>query len=167
MELHHLHVAEGKARPVRERDAVGGLVRRARDHPVHRGPAARCEECDARGDRDEAPRPDIEAQRARRAPRAVAQQLDSAALLEPRDVRARLGLLGQAVHDLDAGEVALVDRAVVALAGERLLVDPALASPVEEAAVAPFELERASRSEEHTSELQSLAYLVCRLLLEK
>src|SRR2546425_3691584 len=28
-------------------------------------------------------------------------------------------------------------------------------------------LEPASRSEEHTSELQSLAYLVCRLLLEK
>src|SRR3989441_2951393 len=27
--------------------------------------------------------------------------------------------------------------------------------------------ERAPRSEEHTSELQSLAYLVCRLLLEK
>src|SRR5205823_9216202 len=27
--------------------------------------------------------------------------------------------------------------------------------------------ERALRSEEHTSELQSLAYLVCRLLLEK
>src|SRR2546425_3712293 len=29
------------------------------------------------------------------------------------------------------------------------------------------EPERAGRSEEHTSELQSLAYLVCRLLLEK
>src|SRR2546425_1602086 len=28
-------------------------------------------------------------------------------------------------------------------------------------------IDRASRSEEHTSELQSLAYLVCRLLLEK
>src|SRR2546425_8794229 len=28
-------------------------------------------------------------------------------------------------------------------------------------------LPRAQRSEEHTSELQSLAYLVCRLLLEK
>src|SRR2546423_9428431 len=28
-------------------------------------------------------------------------------------------------------------------------------------------LDRAVRSEEHTSELQSLAYLVCRLLLEK
>src|SRR2546425_3559560 len=30
-----------------------------------------------------------------------------------------------------------------------------------------FSLRCASRSEEHTSELQSLAYLVCRLLLEK
>src|SRR2546425_3603422 len=29
------------------------------------------------------------------------------------------------------------------------------------------EAERGARSEEHTSELQSLAYLVCRLLLEK
>src|SRR2546425_3714909 len=29
------------------------------------------------------------------------------------------------------------------------------------------ELRRLGRSEEHTSELQSLAYLVCRLLLEK
>src|SRR2546423_4619965 len=29
------------------------------------------------------------------------------------------------------------------------------------------EVRRAERSEEHTSELQSLAYLVCRLLLEK
>src|SRR2546425_7679609 len=29
------------------------------------------------------------------------------------------------------------------------------------------EIEDMSRSEEHTSELQSLAYLVCRLLLEK
>src|SRR2546425_11561845 len=31
----------------------------------------------------------------------------------------------------------------------------------------PVTAERALRSEEHTSELQSLAYLVCRLLLEK
>src|SRR2546423_14961421 len=29
------------------------------------------------------------------------------------------------------------------------------------------DVERLARSEEHTSELQSLAYLVCRLLLEK
>src|SRR2546425_8517780 len=33
------------------------------------------------------------------------------------------------------------------------------------ASVTPIEI--VSRSEEHTSELQSLAYLVCRLLLEK
>src|SRR5687767_15466048 len=31
----------------------------------------------------------------------------------------------------------------------------------------PGVMERMGRSEEHTSELQSLAYLVCRLLLEK
>src|SRR5437899_8362112 len=31
----------------------------------------------------------------------------------------------------------------------------------------PFEKLRAQRSEEHTSELQSLRHLVCRLLLEK
>src|SRR5205823_11688779 len=30
-----------------------------------------------------------------------------------------------------------------------------------------FECKQSRRSEEHTSELQSLAYLVCRLLLEK
>src|SRR3989441_9784222 len=37
-----------------------------------------------------------------------------------------------------------------------------------QAAVAKLNAERgARRSEEHTSELQSLAYLVCRLLLEK
>src|SRR2546425_7957426 len=34
-------------------------------------------------------------------------------------------------------------------------------------AVSQLELREAERSEEHTSELQSLAYLVCRLLLEK
>src|SRR2546425_5298397 len=33
--------------------------------------------------------------------------------------------------------------------------------------VVPYDSTRYGRSEEHTSELQSLAYLVCRLLLEK
>src|SRR2546423_4160730 len=46
------------------------------------------------------------------------------------------------------------------LPGERRPVPPQLVQPVE--------VEQAGvRSEEHTSELQSLAYLVCRLLLEK
>src|SRR2546425_6358477 len=43
-------------------------------------------------------------------------------------------------------------------------VNPGFAS---EASVATAWSERLARSEEHTSELQSLAYLVCRLLLEK
>src|SRR2546425_2807648 len=45
------------------------------------------------------------------------------------------------------------------------------ASPVDgadsKAALMAVEMSRYYRSEEHTSELQSLAYLVCRLLLEK
>src|SRR5205823_13351029 len=40
-------------------------------------------------------------------------------------------------------------------------------APVTYGASAADALEEAVRSEEHTSELQSLAYLVCRLLLEK
>src|SRR2546423_10856632 len=45
----------------------------------------------------------------------------------------------------------------------------AFTSPTRESACTPPCVRRspASRSEEHTSELQSLAYLVCRLLLEK
>src|SRR2546425_2089934 len=42
--------------------------------------------------------------------------------------------------------------------------------PISSGLVPPISLRQAttaSRSEEHTSELQSLAYLVCRLLLEK
>ena len=145
VELHHLHVAERKTRPVPERDPVGGFVSRACDHPVHRGPTAGREERGARSDSQEPPRPDVEEQRARRAPRVVAHELDGAALLERRDARPRLCLLGQPVHDLDTGQVSLVDRPVVALAREGLLVDPPLARPVEEAAVAPLELERAAR----------------------
>src|SRR2546425_1939660 len=49
------------------------------------------------------------------------------------------------------------------------LPEPRDDEPGHDAAVARVlvELAHASRSEEHTSELQSLAYLVCRLLLEK
>src|SRR2546425_7226285 len=47
-------------------------------------------------------------------------------------------------------------------------VDIYTAPRLKEAIVAALASERKSlRSEEHTSELQSLAYLVCRLLLEK
>jgi hypothetical protein len=49
-------------------------------------------------------------------------------------------LLGQAVDDLDAGEVALVDGAVEGLSRESLLVDRAVRVAVEEAAPAILEL---------------------------
>src|SRR5205823_14345396 len=42
-----------------------------------------------------------------------------------------------------------------------------LESAVREIGGPSFHYHRTARSEEHTSELQSLAYLVCRLLLEK
>src|SRR2546425_12082680 len=63
----------------------------------------------------------------------------------------------------------LCDRHVVLAVG-----DPCMARPIAVAAVdhdpvpsAGRSGEHGPRSEEHTSELQSLAYLVCRLLLEK
>src|SRR5687767_15693514 len=52
-------------------------------------------------------------------------------------------------------------------AGRRRLGDAELALPVQRRAGAPARRVVHRRSEEHTSELQSLAYLVCRLLLEK
>ncbi len=62
-----------------------------------------------------------------------------AMLLEPRDV-ARPDLLGEAVDDLDAGQVALVDGAVEGLAGEGFLMDRAVGIAVEEAAELGLEL---------------------------
>src|SRR3989441_6570721 len=54
---------------------------------------------------------------------------------------------------------------------ERPAADPALPAPRRPAGGAAGVVAHAAgdrnRSEEHTSELQSLAYLVCRLLLEK
>src|SRR2546425_9473443 len=69
----------------------------------------------------------------------------------------------------ETGAVSDVDRHVVDHT-QRLVVRHEGADPVDangEAAVGHFRYRHAGRSEEHTSELQSLAYLVCRLLLEK
>src|SRR2546425_7199118 len=53
---------------------------------------------------------------------------------------------------------------MAALSASRFVWD-AISSIV--STISEISSERRSRSEEHTSELQSLAYLVCRLLLEK
>src|SRR5205823_10845790 len=81
----------------------------------------------------------------------------------------RVGLLVgdhlQAVLDLaqetiGCGEIECGFAADPAALGEVFERDQCLAA-------AQFAMPAARRSEEHTSELQSLAYLVCRLLLEK
>src|SRR3712207_7359122 len=70
-------------------------------------------------------------------------------------------LLGQPAADLDAG-------GVHATAADRR-VRPGQVHVLEDAALGlgRGEVLAAQRSEEHTSELQSRQYLVCRLLLEK
>src|SRR5687767_15699243 len=72
--------------------------------------------------------------------------------------------------DGDPGGSALAVAAVaLALGGHGLCLAPAVLAERTADVVALLELPLrvAARSEEHTSELQSLAYLVCRLLLEK
>src|SRR3712207_8816502 len=67
------------------------------------------------------------------------------------------------LHDalpIYAGREELAARVLARLRGELLVVDAF-------GAVHLAALEAALRSEEHTSELQSRQYLVCRLLLEK
>src|SRR2546425_9632744 len=63
---------------------------------------------------------------------------------------------------------ALSDSVIESLQDRRIWVsDRAMARWPEILWACPLLSFRLSRSEEHTSELQSLAYLVCRLLLEK
>ena len=75
-------------------------------------------------------------------------EIERAVILEPAHVAAP-HLLGQPVDDLDAGEVALVDRAVEGLPGERLLVDGAVGIAVEEAADLVLQLADADRRLRH------------------
>ncbi len=62
---------------------------------------------------------------------------------------ARPHLLGETIDDLDAGEVALVHRAVVGLPGERLLMHRAVGIAVEEAAELILQLADAHRRLRH------------------
>src|SRR2546425_7265210 len=75
--------------------------------------------------------------------------------------RSALGLVELALVDQDLGEDALA-LAQIAPIAERLQHPDCLADEP----LGPLDVAH-HRSEEHTSELQSLAYLVCRLLLEK
>src|SRR3712207_7027446 len=68
------------------------------------------------------------------------------------------------------GEVALYSFVVLLLTGVFLtfFFDPSVAHTTYEGSYEPMKgVQMSERSEEHTSELQSRQYLVCRLLLEK
>src|SRR6516225_10166833 len=63
--------------------------------------------------------------------------------MSTRSEPARPYLLGEPVHDLDAGEVALVHRAIETLPGEGLLMDRPVRVAIEEAAELVFQLAHA------------------------
>src|SRR5205823_14117324 len=79
------------------------------------------------------------------------------------------GPLGRLPHQrLDGSlEAELVEETGPRLAGDAAHDLHRLVHPLGKRRVAQSEDAGIGRSEEHTSELQSLAYLVCRLLLEK
>src|SRR5205823_12381089 len=72
------------------------------------------------------------------------------------DISAALDIL-RPVHEASDGDDGFVS----------IELAPDLALETDKSIAAARELHERIRSEEHTSELQSLAYLVCRLLLEK
>src|SRR2546425_11861233 len=102
---------------------------------------------------------------------------DSIATAPPGDPLARLQALFAAARPAAGAELAPVAglapvQQVLLVRGQPLAPDCLRELMADTIGMAPFEaflpLERFEpRSEEHTSELQSLAYLVCRLLLEK
>ena len=139
MELHHLHVAQRQPVAQRHRESVAALVARRRVKAVHRRPAAGREQHGLRLDEHVLAGPDVDQQDAGKRAVAIRNEIERAVLLEPGDA-ARPHLLGEPIHDLDAGEVALVHGAIERLPGERLLVDRAVGIAIEEAAELVFEL---------------------------
>ena len=134
MELHHLHVAELQAGAQRHRQAVAGFVARRRVIAVHGRPAAGGEQHRLGFDEDEIAAPHVDHEDARQ--RIALDGLDEgdgAVVLEAADIGGQ-HLFHQPVDDLDAGQIALVHRAVEALAGERLLMHGAVGVAVEETA---------------------------------
>ena len=107
---------------------------------IHRGSAAGREQHGLGAHEDVIARAHVDEQHSGNGrPVGRLHQLHRAVLLQPLDAP-RPDLLGEAVHDLDPGEVALVHRAVEALPGEGLLVHRAVGIAVEEAAQLVFQL---------------------------
>ena len=134
VELHHLHVAEGKPGAERHGQPVGALVARRRVVAVHGRPAAGGQQHRPGLDEDETAGAHVDHQHARDGAAVPAcDQFDGAVVLQAADAPVP-DLLRQPVDDLDAGQVALVHRAVEGLPGEGLLMQGAVLVTVEEAA---------------------------------
>ena len=136
----------GEPRTVGERDPVGGLVGRAGDDLVHGGPAAHRQQRGPRAHAREGPvRMSSTSAPAARA-RVVEQQLHARGT-PPGTVTFARGATCSASRFMISMPVRspLWIGAVVALAGERLLVDAPLGRAIEEAAVARLQLQHAPR----------------------
>src|SRR2546425_1705752 len=98
-----------------------------------------------------------------RSPRGCGQQLD---ILGNKQ---RTEFHGEALDEILVGKYRSPVRATVGIVGELPQMDELIDRARVGLEIADQLLVLAAflRSEEHTSELQSLAYLVCRLLLEK
>ena len=142
VELHHFHVDEFCAEAGRHGLAVGGFFERRGADVVHRGARAGGRERGFGGDGDEAAAAVVEQHGADDA-RAGGEEIEATRFFEDRDVRLLEDPIAEVRHDLDAGEVAFVHRAIEALAGERFLVDGAVRIAIEQAADAVFELDDA------------------------
>ena len=150
MELHHLHVAQRQARAQRDRDAVARTCRpRARDSGTWWARRRSRAAWPARARARSSPRRMSSMSTPASAQPSARGSSSSARCSSSRRDAARPHLLGQAIDDLDAGEIALVDGAVVGLAGERLLVDGAVGVAVEEAADLVLQLADAHRRLRH------------------
>ncbi len=139
MELHHLHVAQRQAETQGHREAVAALVARRCVVAVHRRAAAGGEQHRFRLHENVVAGADVDQEDAGKRSVVGRDEVQRAMLFQPMNAT-RPHLLGEAVHDLDAGEVALVHRAVERLPGERLLVNRAVGIAVEEAAELVLEL---------------------------
>ena len=149
MKLHHLHVAQREAGAQRHRQAVAALVARGRVVAIHGRPAAGGEQYRLCAHEDIFAGAHVDEEHARYCiSGGRPDKLDGAMLFQPLDAP-RPYLLGEPVDDLDAGQVALVHRAVERLSGEGLLVHGAVRIAVEEAAELVLELVDALDGERH------------------
>src|SRR6266850_827035 len=149
VKLHHFHVPQRQPGAQGHRQAVAALVAGGRVVLVHRRSAAGCKQYCLCAYEHVLAGSHVDEKHARQGTSVFgSDQLDCAVLLQPRDV-ARPDLLGEPVDDLDAGEVALVHRAVERLPGEGLLVNAAVGIAVEEAAELVFQLPDSFNGQSH------------------